>query len=819
MSTTFSAPRRDAEALVVEHDPGMREQLVSALTKRGYGVQACDTLEEGREHFARQAVVVTHANGDTAELRGFVNFVRQAAGSSQPYIVAVGEADSPSGISQDQLGLDAFVPVPLEERHLARQLETMTRHLNTGSSAPAAVPATGASRSAAAPAMLAHFAPVLLDHLPQALAMFDTGMRYLAANRRFTAAFGLDDRDILGRSHYELFPDLHANWRGLFERALQGEDGRIDEDFFQRSDGTSDWVRWEVRPWRESDGEVGGLVLSQEIITARKREERRRVFDRNLAVSLFESQSLPMLLVGLDGRILRSSPAARAALGLQPTADGRMPFWEVYPDREQEEEEKERFGALASPPTDGTLGGYAPADIIVPGTPVQRLHWSASPHRNAAGVTQAVLLTGSLVAVARPVSPPPIPAAPPVTEEAAAPPVSPLPIPPPPVAALPRLADDLTRHVPFGLVLLDREGTVTAANTAVGALLGRPLAAGGPFEPWLTASAPEDVLRDAVLREWRDNVWRRQTARTFSLTSADGLLKEIELRPRLLPDGHLLLILSDVTESRRAEDALRTSEAKYRGLFREFPTGIALADRTGALVEGNPALEKMSGHSRVDLRRLRLADLVDMEPGDGTAAGPEARPAMLRARDGSRHAVTVSQGPIRNQAGEAVLQACFFLPRTEVPAAPDPDPAPAVASEPAAEPAAGLLNTAAEGAAWRDLAFANLRTATLVTDLRGRVRAANPAAARFFGTDPESLRGVALYRLFRPEDPAGFSREVSERLNADRRWECETDFHDPDGEPSGRCRAEITPVTGEVVPGLLCVIQPVFAAVAAPCPD
>lgn len=792
MSTTLSASRRDAEALVVEHDPGVREQLVNALTQRGYGVQSCDTLAEGRAHFARQAVVVTHANGDTAELRGFVNFVRRAAGTTQPYIVAVGETDSPSGASQDQLGLDAFVPVPIEDRTLAEQLETMTRRLQDNPDAGSdEAPAPQPPRTAAPAAMLEHFAPVLLDHLPQALAMFDTEMRYLAANRPFTAAFGLDHREILGRSHYELFPDLHTNWRRLFEKALGGEAGRIDEDFFQRSDGTSDWVRWEVRPWHESDGEIGGLVLSQEIITARKREERRRVFDRNLAVSLFESESLPMLLVALDGRILRSSPSARSVLGLQPTADGRLPFWEVYPDREQETEEKSRFATLADPPDDGTLGDYAPADIIVPGSPVQRLHWSLSPHRNASGETQAILFIGSLVAVAQPVTPPPVPVAG-----------------PPPVPSLAPRADDLARHVPFGLVQVDREGIVSAANDAVAALLGRALTVGAAFEPWLSAGAPEEMLREPVLREWRDNVWRRQMARCFSLASADGLLKEIEVRPRLLPDGHLLLILSDVTETRRAEDALRTSEAKYRGLFRELPTGIALADRTGALVEGNPALEKLSGYSRVDLRRLRLDDLLAFDD-EGESPGTHARPALLLARDGARYPVMVSQGAIRNPAGEAVLQACFFLPR---PITPAPDlAAPESAPESDAAPAALSPPAAVGGCPWRDLAFDNLRTAMLVTDLRGRVRVANAAAAQFFGTDTQTLEGTALYRIFRPEDPAGFSREVSTQLNAAKRWECETVFHDAEGQPAGTCRAEITPATGDIVPGLLCVMQPVFS--------
>jgi PAS domain S-box-containing protein len=821
MKTLIPTSCRPAEALVVEHDPGTREQLVRALTRSGFGVRTCETLAEGRVHFAQQAVVITHANGDTAELQGFVNFVRQASGTSQPYILAVGEADSPSGISQNSLGLDAFFPVPLAQGPLADQLQDVAQRLthnqtttpNGAAVVPAAAAATpaptataAAPRSAPVPAMLGHFAPVLLDHLPQALAMFDTDMRYVAANRPFTAAFGLDNREILGRSHYELFPDFHANWRVLFDRALQGEPGRIEEDFFQRADGTSDWVRWEVRPWHESDGTIGGLILSQEIITAQKREERRRTFDRNLTSSLFESQSLPVLLVGLDGRILRSSAAARASLGLQPTADGRLPFWEVYPDRAAEEIEKSRFASLTPLNSATPLGDYSPADILIPGTPTQRLHWSPSPHRNAAGLTQAVLLTGSLT---------PEPAATTAQNNAPSAAANNAPAPAPTLA----LANDLTRHVPFGLVLLDREGIVIAANDAVGLLLGRALTAGASFEPWLTESSPEEALRDPVVREWRDTVWRRQMNRTFSLISADGLIKEIELRPRLLPDGHLLLILTDVTESRRAEDALRTSEAKYRGLFREFPTGIVLADRTGALVEGNPALEKLSGYSRVELRRLRLSHLVEMAP-EQESVGTDGRAAFLLTRNGSRLPISLSHGPIRNPAGDTLLQACFLLPRTVAAAA-----APAVAAAPETAPeepdtietseAPEPLGLHSDTAAWRDLAFANLKTATLVTDLRGRIRAANPAAIRFLATDGDSLEGVALYRLFRPEDPAGFSREVSEQLNARRRWERETVYYDAEGMPVGRCRAEIIPATSDAVPGLLCVIQPVFTMIAA----
>lgn len=803
MSPPLSASPRDIQALVVEHDPGIRHRLVSALEQQGYGVRACSTLAEGKLNFARQSVVITHANGDTAELRGFVTFVRQHANpSSQPYIVAVGEPDSPSGACHDQLGLDGFVPVPIEEKKLAEHFENVARRQHQTDAAPDSV-------------LLTQFAPVLLDSLPQALALFDTEMRYLAANQPFTSAFGLDRDAIIGRSHYDLFPDLHAHWRQLFDRALAGETGRINEDFFQRADGSSDWVRWEMRPWHREPGRLGGVLLSQEIITPRKREERRRVFDHNLATSLFESSMLPLLLVALDGRILRSSPATRTLLRLQPTADGRLPFWKIYPEHEEEEAEQARFRSLTPPPADGTLGGYQPGDILMAGPPVTRLHWSATPHRNHEGETQALLLIGCLVPVAQPVTPPP--PLPPAIISAPAPPPAPAPLHPSPAPSA-----SLTSHLPFGLVQLDRDGIILAANDAVSALLGRPLRAGAAFEPWLTVAAPEEVLREPVLREWRDNVWRRQIIRTFSLTSAEGLLKEIEIRPQLLPEGHLLLILSDVTESRRAEDALRTSEAKYRGLFRELPTGIALVNGSGALVDANPALERLSGYSRIDLRRLHLASLISF---DATTTNPAdaTRPATLTARDGSRHQVTVTQAALRNSAGDTILQACFFLPRITLPPAPEPPPTDppeaSKASETSEAPKASEASKTSGTKApvpWRDLAFDHLDSAVLVTDLRGRVQVANPAAARFFGTSPRSLEGTPLYRLFRPDNPAEFSRDVSTCLNASRRWSGPATCHNPDGQPATHCRAEITSIGHPDAPALLCLLQPVFSAASAP---
>lgn len=108
---------------------------------------------------------------------------------------------------------------------------------------------------------------LLIDHAPAALAMFDREMRYLAVSRRWLDDYSLGNRDLIGQSHYAVFPDIPASWKEIHRRGLAGEIVRTDEDCFERADGTKQWLRWEIRPWHVIDGGIGGIVIFSEDIT------------------------------------------------------------------------------------------------------------------------------------------------------------------------------------------------------------------------------------------------------------------------------------------------------------------------------------------------------------------------------------------------------------------------------------------------------------------------------------------------------------------------------------------------------------------------
>ncbi len=129
---------------------------------------------------------------------------------------------------------------------------------------------------------------LFVQYAPAAIAMFDREMRYIAVSPRFLTDYRLAEQNVVGCSHYEVFPETPSSWKEIHQRCLAGAVEKAEENPFPREDGTLDWVRWEIHPWHETTGAIGGIILFSEVITQRKQAEEALRQSEEKYRSLFE---------------------------------------------------------------------------------------------------------------------------------------------------------------------------------------------------------------------------------------------------------------------------------------------------------------------------------------------------------------------------------------------------------------------------------------------------------------------------------------------------------------------------------------------------
>lgn len=129
-----------------------------------------------------------------------------------------------------------------------------------------------------------------VEHSPAAIAMLDTEMRYILASQRWLTDYGLEGMNIVGRSHYEIFPDLPERWKEIHRRALAGAFEEAEEDPWTREDGSTEWITWKCYPWFKGDGAIGGIVFFTEVVTKRIRERQELEESREQLRATVEEQ-------------------------------------------------------------------------------------------------------------------------------------------------------------------------------------------------------------------------------------------------------------------------------------------------------------------------------------------------------------------------------------------------------------------------------------------------------------------------------------------------------------------------------------------------
>jgi len=201
--------------------------------------------------------------------------------------------------------------------------------------------------------------------------------------------------------------------------------------------------------------------------------------------------------------------------------------------------------------------------------------------------------------------------------------------------------------VPVGLYRTTPSGDLLDANPAIVRLLGYPdrdsLLAANSADMYLD---PEDRLR------WQRAVEGGGTVQAFEarMRRLDGTViwGRFSVRGVLGEDGQVVLYegaMEDVTDQKRAEEALRASEERFRALVQNASDMISILGADGTVLYGSPSHERVLGLVLKEQRHPSILDFVhpeDRERVSGVLALLLARPeevvtleCRIRHQDGS----------------------------------------------------------------------------------------------------------------------------------------------------------------------------------------
>lgn len=445
-----------------------------------------------------------------------------------------------------------------------------------------------------------------IKYSPAAIAMFDREVRYVQTSDRWLTDYQLGGRDIIGLSHYEVFPDIPDAWKAVHKRALAGAIEKCDEDPFHRADGTTEWLQWECQPWHDSTGEVGGLIMFTQVITKRKRDEAalresnvrfRGAMEGSLDSVFFLTAERDPLGTVTDFRFTELNQRGSELLNRTREQVVGHRLCEILPANR----------------THGLFDKYV--RVLDTGEPLEEeFRLDASDGLNASWLRHQVIRVGDGVTI--------------TTQDITA---------RKGIEAALLLSEArfrmLAGDAPVGIFETDVDGNCLFVNSRWCGLAGmtRDAAMG---QGWVAALHSDD--RDRVFREWSSATEKRcEFLSEYRFQTASGKVTWLSGSAVALRDATggvvgFIGTVMDINARKMAEAELRLSEERFRRLVDGVSNhAIFMLDTTGHIVSWNPAAKRINGYSSDEIIGQHFS--VFYMPADVFSGHPQKELAMALA--------------------------------------------------------------------------------------------------------------------------------------------------------------------------------------------
>jgi PAS domain S-box-containing protein len=170
----------------------------------------------------------------------------------------------------------------------------------------------------------------------------------------------------------------------------------------------------------------------------------------------------------------------------------------------------------------------------------------------------------------------------------------------------------LTETTGEGVWVTNEKGVIVYANPRIGEILGisPDKLKGRNIEEFLF---PEDIPVERI----RNGNRRAGITEQFDrrMRRADGSEAWVLVSGSSLPSRGLLSMMTDITERKHAEQALRRSEGRFRSLFENVLEGVYQSTPEGRILAANPMLLRMLGlGSEAELNKIDIASDLYLDP-------------------------------------------------------------------------------------------------------------------------------------------------------------------------------------------------------------
>ncbi|MFH0765432.1 MAG: PAS domain S-box protein, partial [Calditrichota bacterium] len=144
---------------------------------------------------------------------------------------------------------------------------------------------------------------------------------------------------------------------------------------------------------------------------------------------------------------------------------------------------------------------------------------------------------------------------------------------------------------------ISKEGVLLYANHAAKLHLGTQIIDGDKItEEWI-----------GIVKNVYDSGKRHQTD-----VETGGKIFSLNLVP-IIEGGYVNFYVRDITAHKRAEEALRESEARFKSAFDNAPYGIALVSLDRQFLQANQAFCDIVGYEEAELVRIDFLSLTHLE--------------------------------------------------------------------------------------------------------------------------------------------------------------------------------------------------------------